>query len=123
MAIGSFLNAKNIFGSTGSACSSKSLEPSHVLLAIGLTALEAMACGTPPIIANRSSLPEVVGEAGVMFEPDDVSGLALGVERSLEDEKFREEQTHKGLAQAKKYSWNVTAKRTMEIYERSKNSQ
>ena len=78
--------------------------------------LEAMACATPVVTANTASLPEAVGDAGLMFSPDDVTGLAKAVDRLLEDEKFREAQIQKGLEHVKKFDWEKNATQTMSIY-------
>ncbi|MDR0703900.1 MAG: glycosyltransferase family 4 protein, partial [Planctomycetaceae bacterium] len=71
----------------------------------GLPVLEAMQCGVPVITSNTSSLPEVVGNAGIMLDPHDVEGLANAFMRVVSDENLRNEMTAKGLEQAKKFSW------------------
>ncbi len=83
----------------------------------GLPPLEAMACGTPVITSNASSLPEVVGEAGIMVDPHDVEGLAEAMLKVLGDPELRREMRAKGLAQAKKFSWKETARQTLNLYE------
>jgi len=82
----------------------------------GLPPLEAMACGTPIITSNASSLPEVVGEAGIMVEPRDVRGLVEAMERVLTDEGKRREMRGKGLRQAAGFSWERAAQGTLEVY-------
>jgi glycosyltransferase involved in cell wall biosynthesis len=82
----------------------------------GLPPLEAMACGTPVIASNASSLPEVVEEAGIMVEPRDVSGLTEAMRRVLTDEGKRREMREKGLRQAARFSWERTAQETLEVY-------
>jgi len=82
----------------------------------GLPPLEAMACGTPVIASNASSLPEVVGEAGVLIDPRDVSGLAEAMRRVLTDERLREEMQIKGLERAKQFTWGRAAAMTLEVY-------
>jgi glycosyltransferase involved in cell wall biosynthesis len=72
----------------------------------GLPPLEAMQSGTPVITSNTSSLPEVVGEAGIMLDPHDVDGLANAFMRVLADENLRNEMIAKGLEQAKKFNWD-----------------
>lgn len=84
----------------------------------GLPALEAMACGAPVIGANTSSLPEVIGFVEAMFDPFDVSAIARKMELALEDEDFRQRLHDHGLQQAKKFSWDTTAKRAIEAWER-----
>ncbi|MDR0703897.1 MAG: glycosyltransferase family 4 protein [Planctomycetaceae bacterium] len=71
----------------------------------GLPVLEAMQCGVPVITSNTSSLPEVVGDAGIMLEPHDVEGLADAFMQVLCNENLRNEMITKGLEQAKKFSW------------------
>jgi len=82
----------------------------------GLPALEAMACGTPVIASNRSSLPEVVGEGGILVEPTDVEALAEAMEVLLVDDALRAELRQRALAQAAKFSWKQTALETLAIY-------
>jgi glycosyltransferase involved in cell wall biosynthesis len=80
----------------------------------GLPPLEAMACGCPVITSNTSSLPEVVGNAGIMVDPYDVNEIAKAIDLILFNENLRNEMIEKGLKQAKKFSWKKTAE---EIYE------
>jgi glycosyltransferase involved in cell wall biosynthesis len=82
----------------------------------GLPPLEAMACGTPAIASNRSSLPEVVGEGGILVEPTDVEALAEAMESLLTDDALRAELRRRALAQAAKFSWKQTALETLAIY-------
>jgi len=79
----------------------------------GLPPLEAMACGTPVIASNVSSLPEVVGEAGIMVEPRDVRALAEAMERVLMDNR---EVGEKELQQAARFSWERAARETLLVY-------
>jgi alpha-1,3-rhamnosyl/mannosyltransferase len=85
----------------------------------GLPPLEAMACAAPVIVSNRSSLPEVVGEAGVLCDPDDVDELRDAILRVAEDPGERERLIHAGLAQAGQFSWDRCASQTIEAYRRS----
>lgn len=82
----------------------------------GLPPLEAMACGTPVITGSQSSLPEVVGEAGVMVDPYDPHNFADAMANVLSAEKLRDEMSARGLKQARKFSWDKMARETMEIY-------
>lgn len=89
--------------------------PSHYE-GFGLTALEAMACGTPPIVSSRGSLPEVVGEAGLLIEPDDVGALAEAMRRLLQDNALHAELRQKGLARAATFTWRRTAEIALRVY-------
>lgn len=82
----------------------------------GLPPLEAMACGTPVITSNNSSLPEVIGDAGIMVDPEDVEGLAGAIESVLSDQGLRDEMRRKGLARAKQFSWEQAARETLKVY-------
>jgi glycosyltransferase involved in cell wall biosynthesis len=84
----------------------------------GLPPLEAMACGTPVVVSNTSSLPEVVGDAALLVEPTDVDGLAVAIWRVLSDDTLRKQMVHKGLQRAKRFSWKKAAQETLEIYHR-----
>ncbi len=84
----------------------------------GLTALEAMACGTPPIVSDRSSLPEVVGEAGLLVNPDDPESLADALRRLLEDTALREHLRLTGLERARQFTWRRTAEIVRSVYDR-----
>jgi glycosyltransferase involved in cell wall biosynthesis len=82
----------------------------------GLPPLEAMACGTPTVVATASSLPEVVGDAALRVAPDDVSGWAGALWRLLADEGLRAELRRRGLARASQFSYDRVARETSEIY-------
>ncbi len=83
----------------------------------GLPPLEAMACGTPVVTSNVSSLPEVVGDAGVMVDPTDVEGLMKAIGRIVVDEELRRDLQRRGLERAKLFSWEATARKTVQVYE------
>jgi glycosyltransferase involved in cell wall biosynthesis len=83
----------------------------------GLPALEAMACGTPVVVADRSSLPEVVGEAGLLIDPDDPDDIAQALARALTDEVLRAQMRRAGLAQAAHFTWEQTAQETLAVYQ------
>ncbi len=83
----------------------------------GLPALEAMACGTPVIAGNVSSLPEVVGEAGVLVDPYDVERIAEAMVELLEDGRLRERLGRLGVERAARFSWRATAEKTVAVYE------
>jgi alpha-1,3-rhamnosyl/mannosyltransferase len=82
----------------------------------GLPPLEAMACGTPVLTSNVSSLPEVVGDAALFVNPDDVDALATGLARLWRDETLRADLRARGLAQARQFSWERTARATLDVY-------
>ena len=81
----------------------------------GLTALEAMACGTPVVVSNRSSLPEVVGDAGVLVEADDRASIAAAIRGLLTDEALAKTHSDLGLARARLFSWERTARSVQSI--------
>ncbi len=82
----------------------------------GLPPLEAMACGTPVITSNTSSLPEVVGDAALLVDPYDVEAIAEALARLLEDEELRQRLREAGLARARQFSWERTARETLAAY-------
>jgi len=82
----------------------------------GLPPLEAMACGCPVVTSNTSSLPEVVGEAGIMVNPYDTDSLAQAMRQVLTDAKIRDGMIRKGLKRAKRFSWEETARQTQKVY-------
>jgi glycosyltransferase involved in cell wall biosynthesis len=82
----------------------------------GLPPLEAMACGTPVISTNVSSIPEVVGDAGILVSPTDVEELSDAMLRVLDNETLKAQLSEKGLKQASKFSWRATAEKTVELY-------
>lgn len=82
----------------------------------GLPPLEAMACGTPVITSNTSSLPEVVGDAALMVDPYDVEGLAAAMERALTDGAWRADLRRRGLEHASRYTWEFAAKEVLAVY-------
>lgn len=82
----------------------------------GLPAMEAMACGTPLVASNVSSLPEVVDDAGILFNPYNVDEIAEAIYEVLDNEELRRELIRKGLKRAKKFSWKKTATETLEVY-------
>lgn len=82
----------------------------------GLPVLEAMACGTPVVAYNRSSVPEVVGEAGILVDELDVEALAEAVHAVLANPGLSESSREKGLVRAKEFTWDKTATGTLKVY-------
>jgi len=82
----------------------------------GLPPLEAMASGVPVIVSNRTSLPEVVGDAGLMVDPDDVDSLCQGLKQLLENSDEAARFSSLGLARAASFSWRRCAEETREVY-------
>lgn len=84
----------------------------------GFPPLEAMACGTPVISSNTSSLPEVVGEAGILLAPENEQMWADKMIEVSRNANLRQRMKADGLNQAKKFSWDETAKKTIEVYKK-----
>ena len=84
----------------------------------GLPLLEAMACGCPVISSNRSSIPEVVGDAGILLDPLDIMAMRNAIERVVTDSKLAEQLRVAGMRQAKQFDWNRTARETVQLYQK-----
>jgi glycosyltransferase involved in cell wall biosynthesis len=82
----------------------------------GLPPLEAMACGAPVVASNVSSLPEVVGDAAILVNPENVFDIARGIRDVLLDDLLREDLIRRGKLQASRFSWEHTASQVLEIY-------
>lgn len=82
----------------------------------GMPALEAMACGTLPIVSNRSSLPEVVGEVGLLIDPDDPQTMTTALALALTDSIWLSGQVHSALEQAQRFTWQRSAQIALEAY-------
>lgn len=82
----------------------------------GIPVLEAMASGVPVITSNTSSLPEVAGDAAYLIDPYDVPALTDAIEKVLQDENLARSLQAKGLQRAKAFSWERTARQTLEVY-------
>jgi len=82
----------------------------------GLIALEAMACGTPVVVSEVASFPEVVGKAGVLVNPEDVENIADGIKKVISaSEKEYNEWVRQSLKQVKKFSWRKAAAETINL--------
>ena len=84
----------------------------------GLPPLEAMQCGTPVIAGEQTSLPETVGDAGLLVDPYDESSIARGIARLIDDPGLRARLRARGLERACMFSWSETARLTLGVYER-----
>lgn len=85
----------------------------------GLPVLEAMQCGVPVIAGNRTSLPEVIGDAGALVDPFDQKELAAAMARVIDNPDYHAQLCVKGLKRAKLFSWTNTARLTLQVYERA----
>ena len=83
----------------------------------GAPVLEAMACGTPVVCSNTSSLPEVAGEAALLVDPADTAGLAGAISRLLADASLQAALAAKGLAQVQRFSWQRAAAETIAVFD------
>ena len=82
----------------------------------GLPPLEAMACGVPVICSNTTSLPEVVGDAGITITPTDSNAVALALKQILSDTLLAEKMRESGRDRSRLFSWENTARATLAIY-------
>jgi glycosyltransferase involved in cell wall biosynthesis len=82
----------------------------------GIPPLEAMACGTPVITSNTSSLPEVVGDAAIVVDPYDADKLVEEMYQLLTDDGLKKEMIRKGLKRSKMFSWDESARKTLRVY-------
>ena len=83
----------------------------------GLPPLEAMKCGTPVIVGNATSLPEVVGDAGLQVDPFDISAIAGALGELINNSALRKELSVRGLERARMFDWRETARQTLKVYE------
>jgi glycosyltransferase involved in cell wall biosynthesis len=83
----------------------------------GLPPLEAMNCGTPVIASNLTSIPEVVGDGGILINPYDIAEISSAIGNLLSNEKLKEDLSYRGLKRAKNFSWQNTAQDTLNVYE------
>lgn len=83
----------------------------------GIPPLEAMACGVPTVVSGRGSLPEVVGETGLLVDPDHPDTIADGLYKALTDDDFRQRSRASGLERARLFTWQHTATITLRVYQ------
>ena len=82
----------------------------------GLPPLEAMACGTPTIVSNTSTLPEIVGSSALQVDPNNVEQLKQAILKILTDRKLEKNLIKKGLQNAKKFTWHKSASEMLHTY-------
>jgi glycosyltransferase involved in cell wall biosynthesis len=80
--------------------------------------LEAIAMGLPIAAARMSALPEIAGDAAIYFDPREPSEIAEALDRLVRDESLREELRRKAIRRAERFSWEETARKTLEVFER-----
>jgi glycosyltransferase involved in cell wall biosynthesis len=85
----------------------------------GLPPLEAMKCGAPVIVGNKTSLPEVVGDAGLLVDPFEVDEIASAIQKVITDSDLRAHLRAKGLERASLFDWQETARQTLGVYEKA----
>lgn len=83
----------------------------------GMPPLEAMACGTPVITSNNSSLPEVVGDAGIMIDANDTKGFTTSITKVIKDKSLQQKMISAGIKQAKNFSWQNSAEKLNKLIE------
>ncbi len=99
-------------------CAEVFIYPS-VFEGFGMPVLEAMACGTPVIVSDTSSLPEVAGEAGLCIPPHDVEAWTAALRRAADDAEWRGSARERGMIEAARYHWSQTAQQTVASYRRA----
>ena len=85
----------------------------------GIPVLEALACGTPTLTSDVSSIPEVTGDAALLIDPSSVQDITAGLERLLADPSLRNELAAKSISQAARFSWPATAATTLNLYRKA----
>jgi glycosyltransferase involved in cell wall biosynthesis len=90
-----------------------------ILEGFGLPILESMACGTPVITSNTSSMPEVAGDAAILIDPFSVDSISSAIKTLSGNDELRRDLSLKGLERASLFSWRETALKTLEVYEKA----
>jgi len=83
----------------------------------GVPALEAVTLGVPVVASNRGALPEVLGSAGILVDPEDANALASAIARVLDEPSLRRQMEEAGLARASQFSWGQSAERLYDAYQ------
>lgn len=81
----------------------------------GIPVIEAQACGVPVAVSNTSSLPEIVGNSGLLVDPESTESISAGIKKVITDEKLRQDLIKRGLANAKRFSWESCANQTVAV--------
>ncbi len=82
----------------------------------GLPAIEAMKSGCPLVASNATSIPEITGDAAILHHPEDVDAFADSILTILDSKSIREEYSRRGIERAKQFSWQNTARKTLDVY-------
>lgn len=82
----------------------------------GMPPIEAMACGTPVVVSNVSSLPEVVGDSGILVDPLSIESIKEGMKKLFLDEKLREEMSYKGIQRVKLFTWDRAVEILQDVF-------
>lgn len=83
----------------------------------GMPVVEVQACGTPVIVSNTSSLPEIVGESGILVDPTNIDSITKGITGVISDDKHAQDLVRRGFTNVKRFSWQKCAKETLEVLE------
>jgi glycosyltransferase involved in cell wall biosynthesis len=75
-----------------------------------------MSCGVPVVTSNTSAMPEVAGDAALLVDPYDVKGMATAIAAIVHDASLRDNLRQKGLVRAQQFSWEMTARQTLDLY-------
>ena len=79
--------------------------------------LDAMAHGVPILTSNASALPEISGDAALLVDPADVTSIAAGLDRLMDDQELREQLRQKGLARCREFTWEKAVEETWKVYQ------
>ena len=88
----------------------------------GLPVLEAMACGTPVVASNRTAIPEVVGDAGLIVDPENVEALADAIYKLITERSLREQLVERGYKRVSSFKWEEAARKAVEIFQEQGNT-